>query len=57
MTVTVFAVPCMPVELPDSSDVCPCRIVMDKTTGQPKGTAFVEYRYPDGAANASTHGQ
>ena len=30
---------------------------MDKTTGQPKGTAFVEYRHPEGAANASTHGQ
>lgn len=34
-----------------------CRIVIDKATGQPKGTAFVEYRRPDSAANASVHGQ
>jgi len=30
-----------------------CRIVMDKTTGKPKGTAFIEFKTPDPAAAAA----
>jgi nucleolar protein 4 len=30
-----------------------CRVVMDKATGKPKGTAFIEFRAPAGAAAAA----
>lgn len=30
-----------------------CRVVMDKATGKPKGTAFVEFKSPAGAAAAA----
>lgn len=30
-----------------------CRIVMDKTTAKPKGTAFIEFKTPDPAAAAA----
>lgn len=30
-----------------------CRLVVDKTTGKPKGTAFIEYKAPEPAAAAA----